>query len=314
MPELPEVETIKRQLGEVLVGQRVKTVEVKRDKSFVGESEELVGKKIVKIGRKGKMLVVETDDTDVNLLVHLKMTGQLIYQKKSNVKNQMSKTQVKIQKFKIDFYDHKPHFQLDGRLVGGHPSASWVTALPDKYTRVVVGLEKGTLFFNDLRVFGWMKLVTSDKLQGTLRKMPPDIIDSEVTAKWFYEKVLQRSKRAVKVVVMDSQLVGGVGNIYANDGLFEAEIDPRRAASSLRRKESDKLLSSLRKVMNKGIKYGGATASDDKFVQTTGLGGKYQEHFLVYERNGEKCVRCGGEIVKLKLGGRGTYYCSVCQK
>lgn len=312
MPELPEVETIRRQLDEVLSGQRVESVEVRREKSWQGmEPEGLVERKIDGIRRKGKMLIVRTDDRDANVLVHLKMTGQLVYQEELKVKDQRSKSQVKSQNFdEVKYKNHWPHFAYDHRIVGGHPSASWVRDLPDKHTRVVVGLERGTLYFNDMRVFGWMKLVDARTRERVMSAMPPDVIDKEVSRAWFYEKVLQRSRRAVKVVVMDSKLVGGVGNIYANDGLFDAGIDPRRPSNLLSKAESARLLESLQKVVKLGIKLGGATASDDKFVQTTGLGGKYQEHFLVYEREGETAKRNGkkGVIEKIKLGGRGTYF------
>jgi formamidopyrimidine-DNA glycosylase len=130
-----------------------------------------------------------------------------------------------------------------------------------------------------------------------------------------FQKILSRSARPIKTIVMDSQKIGGIGNIYANDGLFLAGINPSRKANSLSNQESQKLLKALKQVINKGIKLGGATASDDKFVQVSGMGGKYQEHFLTYEREGQKCKRksCPGTIVKTRLGGRGTYFCPICQ-
>ena len=108
--------------------------------------------------------------------------------------------------------------------------------------------------------------------------------------------------------------MAGIGNIYANEGLWCAGIDPRRQANRVSKQESDKLLACLRKVVGEGIRYGGATANDDKFVQVTGLGGKYQEHFLVYEREHKQCNRCKSIIAKIRLGGRGTYYCPGCQR
>ena len=141
------------------------------------------------------------------------------------------------------------------------------------------------------------------------------MVDRGFTAKYLGE-ILSRTRRAVKVAIMDQTKMGGVGNIYASDALWKAEIDPRRPANELKETEIKRLHSTIKMVINKGIKHGGATASDDKFVNSSGLGGTYQNHFLTYEQTGKKCQRrsCKGKIEKIKLGGRGTYFCPVCQK
>ena len=274
MPELPEVETITRQLEKVLVGHKIVGVEVKHPKSFRGDKSKIVGQKITGMRRRAKMMMVELAN-GYFVLVHLKMTGQLIYQDLRN------------------------------------PSASLRT---NKHTRVIVNLDNGAkLFFNDQRIFGWMKVVTREGLERELKNYGLDIIDETVTGDYFYG-MLQKSRRAVKLVITDQVKIAGVGNIYANDGLWCAGIDPRREANKINKQESDKLLTCLRQVINAGIKYGGATASDDNYVNASGLGGKYQEHFLVYERVGAKCYGCKSIIVKAKLGGRGTYFCPECQR
>jgi formamidopyrimidine-DNA glycosylase len=308
MPELPEVETIRKQLSEVLVGQTIKEIEVRKEKSFVGEVGEMLGKRIVSIQRKGKMLMVELTGK-VFLLVHLKMTGQLIYQEK----DVSSGSPLHPSNGAL------PNPPLTGegttqyhRIVGGHPTKDWVQDLPSSHTRAILKLDKGTVFFNDQRIFGWLKVADSKLVNQLVSKMPPDIIDKEMDERKFWE-VISKSGRPIKVVVMDSSKLGGVGNIYANDGLYEAGISPFRKARELTRKESDRLLKSLKDRVNLGIKLGGATASDEKFVQVSGLGGRYQEHFLTYEQEGKKCGRCGGVIKKERLGGRGTYWCEGCQ-
>ncbi len=307
MPELPEVETIRRQLDEVLVGRTIVSVEVRREKSWSGKIDKVVGRKILGVERKAKVLFIATGNklqATSYLMVHLKMTGQLIFEENDQISSNKSQTNSKVR---------MSNFKKT-RVAGGHPTASWVNSLPDKHTRVVIGLDKGTLYFNDQRVFGWVRVMTNEQVEKITSKMPPDVIDRKMGQDLFYS-ILQRSQRAVKLVVMDSQKIGGVGNIYVCDGLFDAGIDPRRSAVSLSRVESDRLLKSLKKVVNLGIKLGGATASDEKYVQASGLGGKYQEKFLTYEREGEKCKRkgCGGVVSKFKLGGRGTYWCEVCQ-
>jgi len=179
----------------------------------------------------------------------------------------------------------------------------------------VLELDKGQLFFNDMRVFGWIKVVDKEGLVREFKDLGPDVNSSGFTVKHLKE-VLESSGRAVKLILLDQKKLAGVGNIYANDGLYCAGVDPRRSGKEVAKNEEAvrRLFRCLKKVIDKGIKYGGATASDDSFVNTAGLGGKYQKHFLVYEKEGKKCRRCEGKIKKVKLGGRGTYFCHKCQK
>ena len=292
MPELPEVETIRRQLHEVLPGQVIQAVSVLAQKSFLGSFDQIVGARIARVHRRAKVLDIKLDNA-MHILIHLKMTGQLIY-----VKNQRSNN-------------------IDGaseRIVGGHPTEDWVGTLPSKHTRVYLELSDGVLFFNDQRLFGWVKVVGDPDLENEYKNYGPDIIDTQkVTSAYFYTQ-LQASRAPIKVVILEQKRMAGVGNIYANDGLFEARIDPRKPSNNLTRKESDALLSSLKKVMNLGIALGGA--SETNFLHINGMGGMYQKHFLVYKKLGNKCLRngCNGMIQKIQLRGRGTFYCPLCQK
>ncbi|MBI1872017.1 bifunctional DNA-formamidopyrimidine glycosylase/DNA-(apurinic or apyrimidinic site) lyase [Candidatus Collierbacteria bacterium] len=282
MPELPEVETISRQLNSVLSGKRIEKVLVLRNKSFFGDEKELAGKKISSVRRKSKMIIFDFSDWDKKMIVHLKLTGQLVY---------LSGTH---------------------RVVGGHPTPDWVNELPSKHTRVIFDLYGGAkLFFNDLRVFGWVKLVTDIEWQRMLDKLPPDVIDKEFTLS-FFGQVLRSSWRPVKLMLLDQSKFGGIGNIYANDALYLARIHPKRKAKDLSQDEIKKLYSAVKKVIDLGIKYGGA--SDNTYVNAAGLGGKYQEHFLIYGRDGKTCSRCGNKIKKIRLGGRGTFFCPECQR
>lgn len=281
MPELPEVETIARQLRKVLVGKKILKIEVLRSRSFVGDPQEIEGKKILEISRRAKVLQIGLKDYEKSLIIHLKMTGQLVWRK--------GKAQV----------------------AGGHPSEDWVAELPNRHTRIVFDLDDGSkLFFNDLRVFGWIKVIENEKWMMEKSKLPPDVIDEEFKREYF-EKLLA-VKKPIKLLILDQQKIGGMGNIYANDALFDSKIDPRRKANTLTRKEAAKLYSSMKKVIEKGIKMGGASAAN--FVQVSGMGGKYQDHFLVYRREGEKCLICGSKIKKIRMNGRGTFFCPSCQK
>jgi len=293
MPELPEVETIRRQLDKVLVGSRITQVEVLGNKTFEGDSKLMLDKLILGIERRGKALVIKIGEKDVEwgILIHLKMTGQLIYEKKNS------------------------KGKFEERVVGGHPTKDFVSSLPSSHTRVMWKFEDGSvLYFNDQRLFGWVKLVKwedveSEKFILRLGKEPWEMSKEE------FRNILNSTK-SIKVRLMDQDKIAGIGNIYANDALWEARIDPRRSAKLLNEKEAKCLLERVVKVLDEGIKYGGATAMDGKFVNLDGLGGTYQDHFRVYQREGEECLRenCGGVVEKTMIGGRGTFYCPVCQK
>jgi formamidopyrimidine-DNA glycosylase len=200
------------------------------------------------------------------------------------------------------------------RIVGGHPTLDFVGELPSKHTRVIFYFDRGTLYFNDQRLFGWVKIgdkFTIDNLPF-IKKLGPEPL--EISEKQFSERII-KSKRPIKLVLMDQEILSGMGNIYANDALWEAGVDPKRKACSLTAKQLTNLYQAVIKVLEEGIKYGGATAADAKYMDLHGTGGHYQEHFRVYDREGEECLKGDGGIVKKEtLGGRGTYYCPVCQK
>ena len=282
MPELPEVETIRRQLDETIKNRVIKKVEVLREKSFGGDPKKLSGWQVERVDRKAKIIEIYFKNQKDLIIVHLKMTGQLVF--------------------------------VDGekRIAGGHPTVDWVNELPSKHTRVIVDFFDGAkLFFNDMRVFGWMRLVDKDKYEKEMRKTAPDVTDKEFSIEYL-TNVLKKSGKAVKLVLMDQEKIGGVGNIYANDALYLAKVMPNRKANSLNEKEIKDLWAAIIEVINKGIKYGGASAAN--YVDTRGLGGTYQKHFLVYKKDGQICKQCGGKIQKMKIGGRGTFYCPRCQK
>jgi formamidopyrimidine-DNA glycosylase len=288
MPELPEVETIAKQLRKVIVGKEIEDIQILREKSFGGDSKSLLGKKVTGVFRRAKVLGFEVGE-EKRVIVHLKMTGQLIWRPK-------------------DWSSKNRSYEI----VGGHPSEDWVGNLPSKHTRVIWTFGDGSkLFFNDMRVFGWMKVLTSDELDKLFEKSPPDVIDEDFTLEYF-ESATRNVNRPIKIVIMDTAKMGGVGNIYANDALWESQILPSKKAKDLDAGESERLYQAIKDVIKLGIKHGGATSAN--YVNLDGLGGSYQDHFRVYKRDGEKCFRCGEKIVKNKVGGRGTFWCPVCQK
>ncbi len=314
MPELPEVETIRLGLQKYLVGHRVLSVEVRVAKIFQGDVKQIIGTKVIGVNRVGKVLVIELDN-NYAMVVHLKLTGQIIYSGKDTGEVTLSK-------------------KTSGDL-------------PSKYTHVILTLDRGSfLYYNDLRKFGWIRVIKKDEIWNLpfFKEMgpePPVVLKSKIknptkgearqrqqkskpSQAWSKLQLVDRttltfdkfketvkSEMPIKVLLMDQKKIGGIGNIYANEALFLAKIDPRRKSKSLSDAEINKLYDSIIEVLKRGLRYGGS--SDVNFVNALGEDGNYQNHFLVYARKGEKCRGCPSLIKKIQLGGRGTYFCPVCQ-
>ena len=235
-------------------------------------------------------------DNGWSIASHIKLTGQWIYEGE-----------------KVP-----PHFAEATRgkrdLVGGE--------LPNKWTHVIFNLDKGgTLYYNDIRQFGWIKIVPTEevvKLPFVHELGPEPPVAKAMEGRGpltldVFSKIVSSSNTKIKPLLMDQKKIGGIGNIYANDALFLARIDPRRPAKSLSLSEQSKLYKSIEEVLRRGLKYGGATEMN--FVNVLGQPGGYQKYFLVYGRESEPCrEKCGGKIQKIWLGGRGTYFCPSCQK
>lgn len=286
MPELPEVETLKLGLQKYVVGHKILDVEVKTSKIFQGDKKNIIGATIVGVERIGKGLIIELDNSFC-LAVHLKMTGQLVYQG-----------------------DETKDVVLSSKTGGN---------LPSKWTHVIFFLDKNSrLFYNDLRQFGWIKAIRKNEAENMsfFKDMGPEPLPLNAKRKSLtldqFAQILSGSNTQIKVLLMDQKKIGGVGNIYANEALFRAKVNPARKAKTLTREEIKNLFESIKFVLEQGLKFGGS--SDENFINVLGQEGAYQQHFLVYNRKGQKCPQCRGIINKIKLGSRGTYYCEQCQK
>jgi formamidopyrimidine-DNA glycosylase len=281
MPELPEVESIKLQLNKYVVGHVIKNVDVRYKKCFSGDPGDITGAKFKKIRRFGKALVMDLDN-GFSIIIHIKMTGQLIY-RGPNLKNSPD-------------ISEKVRDGLEG-----------------KHTHVIFDLDKGgKLYYNDVRKFGWIHVHRTSEVKNHkfIKNLGPEFLDN-LTPENFNKKV-KSSSRSIKTLLMDQGSVSGVGNIYANDALNLAKISPVRSAKKLSDKEIARLYEAVETVLKKALKLGGA--SENAYVRPDGTDGSYQNHTRVYGRSGESCPNCGGIIEKTKTSGRGTYWCPRCQK
>jgi len=200
------------------------------------------------------------------------------------------------------------HLKLTGQLIFREKGK-----LSNKYTRVIVSFDNGgKLYFNDLRKFGWIKIVRDLREMREMGEMGVEPFDKEFTVEYL-QKIFSRTSRPVKIVLMDQEKIAGIGNIYANEALWEAGISPAKPAKRLGYNEITILREAILRVLRQGIKYGGASAADEAYVKPNGSPGEYQEHFLVYQREGQPCLRCKTLIKRVNLGGRGTFYCEKCQ-
>lgn len=279
MPELPEVETVKLGLQKYLKGHKFLNVEILSRGIFEGDPKEIIGSKVIEIRRFGKGLVIDLDNGK-SLAIHIKLTGQIIYRDPETAKVPVSPQKVK--------------------------------TLPNNATRIIFKLDRdAVLYFNDLRKFAWIRVVDTDKVgeMPFFKNMGPEPFKDLTEEK--FEKIVSSSKTIIKPLIMDQTRIGGIGNIYANDALFLSRIDPRRRANTLTLPEIKKLYRSILSVMEKSMKYGGA--SELNFVNVMGQEGEYQMHSLVYGKKGKLCPNCKNEIEKIFLGGRGTFFCPACQ-
>lgn len=287
MPELPEVETIRRDLAKVIVGKKITGIEVISKSPIKGNASDFLkaqkNKTIKNIGRIGKLMMWELTDGNF-LLVHLKMTGQLIYR-----------------------FDHKI-------IEGGHNLPIFTEKdLPTKYTRVIWRFNDGSkLYFNDLRKFGYLKIVGRTEKEKIESGYGIEPLAKNFTLAGF-AKIFSGRKTSVKAVLLNQQLVAGIGNIYADEICFEAGLLPHAPAGKLGAKEIKKLFVAAEVILQKAIKHKGTTFKD--YINPHGRKGNFSDFLRVYQRDGEKCLRCHqGIITKSKIGGRGSHYCPVCQK
>lgn len=274
MPELPEVETIRRTLAPLVEGHTISQVEVLLPRLLKNAAapdfcRRLTGCRIVKLARRGKYLLLYLDQSLV-LVVHLRMTGRLYH-------------------------------------VAGETE-------PDRFTRIIFYLDNGhKLFYADVRTLGTIYLLRQTELNGLsgLAALGPEPLTPAFTLAYL-QQLLTGSRGKVKAVLLDQRHIAGLGNIYVDESLHLAGIDPERSAASVTAAETQRLYAAINTVVAAGIADGGTTFRD--YRDGTGHSGAHQQHLRVYGREGKACPVCGGTIERKVVAGRGSYYCPHCQK
>lgn len=286
MPELPEVETVRRGLQRLIVGKTIASQTHDNDKSFPNEAHEvlefMLGAMIVAVHRRAKVLLIDLS-SGYSLAIHLKMTGQLVY-------------------------------LGEERFGAGHPSNSLINQLPDKSTRVTITFKDNSkLFFNDQRKFGWMRLLPTIAVGEIdfMKRVGPEPLEDSFTSAEFMPRLRKRANTSVKAAILDQSVLAGVGNIYADESLWGAMIHPSTMVKDLTDKQIKDLLKEIKDVMTLAIQKGGST--DRNYVNAEGKKGSYMDFARVFRRENKPCNRCGSLIQKIRVAGRGTHFCPTCQ-
>ncbi len=289
MPELPEVETVRRGLHELITGRTVKNVTVyDSPKSFPNDralaEQFLYGASVLAVRRRAKVLLIDLS-SEYTLVTHLKMTGQLV-------------------------------FRAAGIAFGaGHPNDSLIGELPDRSTRVSIHFTDGsTLYFNDQRKFGWIKLYPTLEVPNIdfMQRVGPEPLEDSFTANEFIPRVRRRNGTTIKAAILDQTVLAGVGNIYADEALWAAKVHPAMRVRDVTDEQLAELLTHIKAVMSLSIEKGGST--DKNYVDAEGKKGSYLQFANVFRREGQACPRHPDVLIeKTRVAARGTHICPVCQ-
>lgn len=288
MPELPEVEGVRRRLEPLMTGKRIERLDVLDPKLWhAGEGlspDTVAGRSVEAIQRHAKILDFALSG-GLALLLHLKIAGQIAFQ------------------------------LADGqRFLGGHPYPLPNATLPEKSTRFAIHLEEGsTLFVNDQRRFAWLRLLPSDAAEGFIaeHKFGPDPLDDSFTPPLLAERLRARKGRPLKAALLDQTCIAGIGNIYADESLHAAKLHPMMRAGDLADAQVGTLHQAIVDILALAVPVGGAIVKSGRAVQDADSG---RDFLRAHGRAGERCPDCGQtEIIRAFLAGRGTYFCPDCQ-
>ncbi len=263
----------------------------------------MIGSQVTAVRRRAKVLIIDLS-TQYSLVIHLKMTGQMVYVKTKDERLKTKDTRLKIK----DVTDGEERFGA------GHPNDSLIGSLPDKSTRVTFTFANGAhLYFNDFRKFGWVRLMPTIAIEELdfFKKVGPEPLDADFTATQFIDRLMRRKNSNIKAVLLDQTVIAGVGNIYADESLWGAKIHPTTLVKDIPPAQLKTLFRELQFVLNLAIEKGGST--DRNYVNAEGKRGSYMDFARVFRREKLPCPRCGAVIEKTRVAGRGTHVCPHCQ-
>lgn len=299
MPELPEVENLRRGLERSILGQKIVSVEVKKPKLVSGSGtvriaskrkvdefiKGLTGEYFVAVERRAKNLIFKLSNGKI-ILAHLKMTGQFVYKASSSKKT----------------------------VSGGHPIEISEKTLPNKHSHIIFRLKEGTLYYNDTRMFGYLlyyRSILDFEKRNHFKLLGREPLEKDFTVEYFIDS-LKNKKSKIKTVLMSQDIVTGVGNIYTDESLFESKIDPRRIASNLKKDEVKRLHDVIVSTMKRAIKVGGSSVATYRLIDESR--GNYAREHKVYGKAGKNCMNCKKPLQKILINNRSTVFCPRCQK
>jgi len=283
MPELPEVQTVVSQLDQKITCKKIASVWSDWQKKiltpFIQFSKTIKGARVLGVRRIGKHIVIDLDN-EHSIVAHLKMTGHFLVK---DEKNRLSKA---FTEDRINGYIHHTITFADGT----------------------------TLEFSDMRKFGWLRLMKTAEVEesASIMTLGIDALSRKLTPKYFRELLLKRKSRPLGVVLLEQNLIAGIGNIYRSEALFLAGVLPNRRIDTLKKSEWEKLLPAIKKVLRHAVKLCGT--SDGDFRDTDGLEGSFKRVLYTYGRTGKPCKKCGTIIERKKLGSRSIFFCPRCQR
>jgi formamidopyrimidine-DNA glycosylase len=299
MPELPEVENLRRGLEKYILGQKIVGVKVSKPKLVSGKGniriasprkvkefeKGLQGEKFTAVERRAKNLIFKLSH-DKMILAHLKMSGQFVYKSKHNKDS----------------------------VIGGHPIEISETTLPNKHTHIIFELNKGALYYNDTRMFGYALYYPNTKAfekENHFINLGVEPLNKSFTPEYFF-KSLHDKKSKIKSLLMSQDIVTGIGNIYADESLFEAHIHPSRPANTLKKEEVYKLHKAIVRIIKRAIQVGGSSVATYRLIDESR--GNYAREHKVYGKDGQKCPNCKTPLQKILIQNRTTIFCPKCQR
>lgn len=276
MPEFPEVYTITTELDSLIKNRIIEKVDIQKDYNVLPNNttflKAVTGKKVLKVEQIAKNIIINLEE-DLFINVHLGMSGQLLAKKVN-----------KVLRWERVTFTFSKDTSKDSKKV--------------------------YLAYRSIRMFGKVQLLTKEEYEELKEKYGPQPLAKTLTLEKFYE-IIKSKNTNIKNLLMDQSKIGGLGNIYATEALFLAEIEPERRTKDISKAEAEKLLKAVRNIIAEGIKNKGSTLEDELYVDIFGKKGQQQLYFKVY--NQKNCPKCGGEIIKKKISGRNTYFCPRCQ-